>query len=631
MKRLLTVSASAIVVLTLGWGGAVLAGQSAGPGQKAVAADQQAGQKPPEQKQTGQKPPDTKPAGQKPTEAKPATPAPPPAPEQTPEQKAFSEASRIADLDKRIEALRTFMTDFPKSRMIENAENAILSALIRKTTDDVKKVQEQAKKFSGMAGESARGNANSSVASMLLNGNILLDEAETYAQKGLAATADEKAYIDAQKKTFDERMAERRKQDPKFEPGNPPDYAATYKSMRQTMRLTLAQVFDKRGKLPEAEKAFKEVYQAQTKGAAAATAAVRLADFAKKAGRDQEQVEYLTVVALSGRLTKDTRADFETAYKKTHGGSVDGLEEMLDQRYEKESPNPVKVTPYVAGKTRTDRVVLAEIFTGAGCPPCVGPDLAYEAAMKRYKPQELAVLMYHLHIPRPDPMTNPSTQTRAKFYKVNAVPTSAINGVSTVGGGGADTAAKFFAEKIEPVVDKALATRADIKLKLQATMAGQVITVKADVGKPTVAAKNLTLQIALVEEQVRYSGENGVRFHPMVVRSLGGKDASGFGIEPGKALQVTESFDIAKVVADAFAHLDKFEADNVPKPDGSAAAPGPGPSPSPRFPDFKFLTRRHQIDPARLAVVAFVQDGESKKVLQTAYVKVGPAAVKPAR
>jgi len=622
MKRLLTVSAMTIAVLTLAWGGAVLAGQSAGPGQKPATADQQTGQKPPEQKPPEQKSPEQKPIGQK-----PATPAQPPAPEQTPEQKAFSEASRTADLDKRIEALRTFMTDFPKSRTIENAENAILSALIRKTTDDVKKVQDQAKKFSGMAAESARGNANSSVAGMLLNANILLDEAETYAQKGLAAMADEKAYIDAQKKAYDERMADRRKQDPKFEPGNPPDFAATYKSTHQTMLLTLAQVFDKRGKLPEAEKAFKDVYQAQTKGAAAATAAVRLADFAKKAGRDQEQVEYLTVVALAGRLTKETRADLETVYKKAHGGSIDGLEEMLDQRYKKDGPNPVKATPYVAGKTRTDRVVLGEIFTGAGCPPCVGPDLAYEGALKRYKPQELAVLMYHLHIPRPDPMTNPSTQARAKFYKVNAVPTSALNGVPTVGGGNAESAPKFYADKIEPVVDKALTTKADIRLKLQATMAGQVISVKADVGKPTVAAKNLTLQIALVEEQVRYSGENGVRFHPMVVRSLGGKDALGFPIAPGKALQVTESFDIVKVAVDAFAHLDKFEADNVAKPDAPAAAPGQGR----RFPDYKFVTRRHQVDPAKLAVVAFVQDGESKKVLQVAYVKVGPAAAKPAR
>jgi hypothetical protein len=61
MKRPLTVSATTIVVLTLSWGGAVLAGQAAGPGQKPATAEQQAGQKPPEQKPPEQKSPEQKP------------------------------------------------------------------------------------------------------------------------------------------------------------------------------------------------------------------------------------------------------------------------------------------------------------------------------------------------------------------------------------------------------------------------------------------------------------------------------------------------------------------------------------------------------------------------------------------
>jgi hypothetical protein len=70
------------------------------PGQKPATADQQTGQKLPEQKPPEQKPPEQKSPEQKPIGQKPATPAQPPAPEQTPEQKAFSEASRTADLDK---------------------------------------------------------------------------------------------------------------------------------------------------------------------------------------------------------------------------------------------------------------------------------------------------------------------------------------------------------------------------------------------------------------------------------------------------------------------------------------------------------------------------------------------------
>ena len=69
----------------------------------------------------------------------------------------------------------------------------------------------------------------------------------------------------------------------------------------------------------------------------------------------------------------------------------------------------MKVEEYHPTEKRSDRLVLAEVFTGAGCPPCVGADLAFDAAMERYSPKDVAVVMYHEHVPRPDPMTNPDT------------------------------------------------------------------------------------------------------------------------------------------------------------------------------------------------------------------------------
>ena len=55
--------------------------------------------------------------------------------------------------------------------------------------------------------------------------------------------------------------------------------------------------------------------------------------------------------------------------------------------------------------------------------------------MARYGAKNLAVVMYHQHVPRPDPMTNPDTLARAKTYSVTGVPTFAIDGKKTVGGG----------------------------------------------------------------------------------------------------------------------------------------------------------------------------------------------------
>ena len=42
-------------------------------------------------------------------------------------------------------------------------------------------------------------------------------------------------------------------------------------------------------------------------------------------------------------------------------------------------------------------------------------------------------------------------------------------------------------------------------------------------------AKDLTLHIALAEQELRFNGENGMRFHPLVVRAMAGGDKPGIG------------------------------------------------------------------------------------------------------
>jgi hypothetical protein len=95
----------------------------------------------------------------------------------------------------------------------------------------------------------------------------------------------------------------------------------------------------------------------------------------------------------------------------------------------------------------------------------------------------------------------------------------------------------------------------------------------------------------------------------MVVRSMAtsATDTQGFAVQAGKSLQVEYTFDIAKIVADAKAHLDDFEVNNT------------------RFGKFQFSQKKHQIDPAHLVVVAFVQDETSNKVLQAIFVPVRPS------
>ena len=44
------------------------------------------------------------------------------------------------------------------------------------------------------------------------------------------------------------------------------------------------------------------------------------------------------------------------------------------------------------------------------------------------------MVMYHVHVPRPDPMTTDATMARHKTYGANGVPAFAIDGRKTIGG-----------------------------------------------------------------------------------------------------------------------------------------------------------------------------------------------------
>jgi hypothetical protein len=112
-------------------------------------------------------------------------------------------------------------------------------------------------------------------------------------------------------------------------------------------------------------------------------------------------------------------------------------------------------------------------------------------------------------------------------------------------------------------------------------------------------SSNLNLQIALVEDHLIYSGQNGVRFHPMVVRSLAGKDAAGFEIGRQKTTVVDHAFDLGKIATELKAHLENYEKERK----------------------VTFIRKMDRIDERTLSVAAFVQDTKSKQVLQAAFVQ----------
>jgi thiol-disulfide isomerase/thioredoxin len=252
--------------------------------------------------------------------------------------------------------------------------------------------------------------------------------------------------------------------------------------------------------------------------------------------------------------------------------------------------------------------VLAEVFTGSGCPPCVGADLAFEAAMERYSQKDLAVIMYHEHVPRPDPMSNPDTQARSKYYAVGGVPTYFIDGGTVNFHGAGRDGAKGVLDHIRPLIEKELEAPAEDKIDVNASVQGNSVKVTAGVAAVKSESKDLKIHILLLEKELRYSGENGIRFHPMVVRAMGGKDDDGFALEPGAPLSVEQVWDLDQVSTGLKKHLDDYEAKGHHES------------------SFKFIEKKYQIDRANLAVAVFVQDAKTKHILQAAFVDLNPQA-----
>ncbi|HEY6331611.1 MAG TPA: hypothetical protein VI756_19960, partial [Blastocatellia bacterium] len=360
------------------------------------------------------------------------------------------------------------------------------------------------------------------------------------------------------------------------------------------------------GKPEPAEKTLQEAYSLD---AAQPTAGHALAEVAAKRGDFQEAVRYEAAAYVTNSSASEEarpRTKLEEYYRKAHG-SLDGLDDMLDAEYEKTSPPPFTVDSYHPSKARTNRVVLAELFTGAGCPPCSAADLVFDALGERYSRSDLAILVYHQHVPRPDPMANPSSQARYAIYGGRGTPTFAIDGGSNMGGGPREYAQTLF-NRVASDVESELDKPADASIALDAKIDRGHVLVSANVDKVKSDSKDLKVQIALVEETLRYSGENGIRFHNMVVRSLGGEKNDGFALKPGLAAKFKQDFDLADLSAQLKKSLDDYEKAGH------------------RGETFTFTEKKYQIDPSDLSVVAFVEDTKDKHILQAAYIRLKTAA-----
>jgi hypothetical protein len=277
------------------------------------------------------------------------------------------------------------------------------------------------------------------------------------------------------------------------------------------------------------------------------------------------------------------------------------LNEQLDQEFAKNAI-PFPTEPFPGRKGKSERVVLVELFTGAQCPPCVSADIAFDAALKTYQPSQAVFLQYHLHIPRPDPLTNADSEGRQNYYgdEIQGTPSAFVDGKPTQPLGGLQQHAKDRFGALKSQINEDLEKDAGAKIKLAVERKGDQIAIQAEVADLKKTGEKVRLRLVLVEDVVAYAGTNGQRLHHHVVRAFPG-GVEGFALTDKKAEKKTATVALAEISKKLNEYL---EAAGKKRP---------------------FLDEDRPLGLKHLKIVAFVQDDENKEVLQAAQADVPEA------
>jgi len=380
-------------------------------------------------------------------------------------------------------------------------------------------------------------------------------------------------------------------------PSTPAEDAISYKE-------NLALVTAASGRLPEALSLLRTVQDYVTPWET---------DFWMTLGSTCEQAGDLNgaVKAYTEGLTvinsETLRKALTSVYAKLNG-STDGLEGEIDKAKQDGASFDPGHMP--SSGPSSGRVVLAELFTGAECGPCVGADKAFDALREYYPTSALAILEYHVHIPGPDPLTTNDSWDRYQAYRGSGTPTVVVNGTEKIVGGGPKTIAKNRFTVYRYAIDQGASEAPPVSLAAALAREGENIAVDVRVRKTGTIpdAADPALFLALVERSVNYLGANGISDHAMVVRKL-------FYGPKGTPLALGEREDVIH----AKTNLDAVDAElrsylNDPQHQSS-------------WPKYlrKFGGWRPHPDSlnrANLSVVAWVQDLKSMKVLQATLIDV---------
>ena len=281
-------------------------------------------------------------------------------------------------------------------------------------------------------------------------------------------------------------------------------------------------------------------------------------------------------------------------WKKVHG-NTEGLDAALRQA----NTEWIRTfaTKREAATEPPGHVALLELFTGAQCAPCYAADIASEALQETFPEAELLVIRYHEHIPGPDPLANNDTVDRFGYYQGQGTPWGLVDGrlIDQFYGSPAMIPSAYRAGR--SAVEDALKKTTPLRLQLSSKPVEDGIEFGVEVEGLSGADENLRLRLAVVEDEIDMQAPNGIRYHGGIVRSMPG-GVEGISPEKGK-LSFKGRYSASQIKSALLAHLARAEREygaNFP------AKP---------------------MELKRLRLVAFVQNDETKAVLQSAAISLG--------
>ncbi|MCA9070794.1 MAG: hypothetical protein KDA84_17815, partial [Planctomycetaceae bacterium] len=291
-----------------------------------------------------------------------------------------------------------FCEKYPQSPLSVIMSHAIVNVMPRKATtkEDVKTYANNYAKRAGVWGERMQVLAQFNVGRSLIREGKFIDLGLDYL------------------KTAESRMESKKKTDLQ-------DELTYYRKMAENSRLrTDAETAYEQVKADKSEEGLTKLRTLSERSPFDPVVMFLRAQAARELNHPDEALKLYAQLAMWPRLqaTLSQESVWEAGEKKLpdglllelwvqQHGSEKGMEEFKALTYAEATKLIAEKIGEPSSSPTGNRLHVMELFTGAGCRPCVGADLATAALEQLYPESHLMVLRYHINSAGVDPLTHP--------------------------------------------------------------------------------------------------------------------------------------------------------------------------------------------------------------------------------